>query len=96
MSAMYITRMNDQFIVENNPNGCLIRFLSPVPEEYKEVQIDGVCKEKLIEGIEKYMSGTVLMQEAFGFLEDYSHRELIVHGPEMVKMFKDMEDGDEE
>lgn len=96
MSEVFITRMNDQFTVENNPNGCLIRFVTPVPEDYKEVQVDGICKEKLIEGIHRYMSGNVLMQEALGFLEDYSQRELIVHGPLMVEMFKDMEDGDEE
>ena len=91
MAEMFITRMNDQFVVEKNPNGCVLRFLSPVPEDYKEVQIDGICKDQLIEGIHKYMSGTVLMQEALSFL-DYSHRELIVHGPLMVEMFNDMEE----
>ena len=95
MSEMFITRMNDQFVIEKNPDGCVVRFLSPVPKDYKEVQIDGICKEQLIEGIHRYMSGSVMMQEAFSFLEDYSQRELIVHGPLMVEMFNDIGDGDE-
>ena len=104
MSKLYITKFNDQFIVEidpENPNGCIVRFLSSVPEEYKENKIEKINKEELIQMIEAYKKGAY-MQDAFmkregnvivKMLPD-EIRELVVHGPLMVEMFNDI--GEEE
>ncbi len=102
-SQVFITKMNDSFILVNNANGCELQFVTDVPEKYKTVQIDGMCKEELIEMIEAYKAGA-LMQDAFTKREGNvivkmlpdEIRELIVHGHLMVEMFNCMEDGDEE
>ena len=101
MSKLYITRMNDQFIVEidpENPNGCIVRFSDPVPKKYKENKIEEINKQELIEMIEAYRAGA-LMQDAFTKKEGNvivkmlpdEIRELIVHGPEMLEIFDNME-----
>ena len=67
MSKLYITRMNDQFVIEIDPensDGCIIRFFDPVPKEYKENKIEKINKQELIEMIEAYREGAS-MQDAF-------------------------------
>ena len=94
MSETFVTKMNNRFVLQNNPDGCEIRFVSDVPDKYKTVQIKcidpkhGVCKEEVAEMIYAYTNGT-LMHQAFKKLID-DHRELIVHGPQMLEIFDNM------
>ena len=100
MSKLYITKFDNQFIVEmdpENPKGCIVRFSDPVPEEYKENKIEKINKPELIEMIEAYREGASL-QEAFTKKEGNvivkmlpdKIRELVVWGPLMVEMFNDI------
>lgn len=88
-SEVLLTKMNDGFILVNNVNGCELQFVTDVPEKYKTVQIDGICKEELTDNYFKYHVGGALMQDAFPKLTA-DQRELIVNGPGMLEMYNNM------